>query len=173
MIKKLNLIILIIVAMIFYAGAQNPVSTRTDISYEVSADSLIRNNSPQDLNLSITCESGEDIDAYVLILAGTEALWTVVSAELNDQPLWLIMDEGKAERNDILAWQYDQVEKVLRFYPPPGSNNYDLNMVLQINLLRSNSIQKKSVREVALEAQSAGGLSRCSTIDAGNRIAFK
>ena len=173
MINQQNFILLIVAVMIFQAGAQNSAPIRSDISYEVSADSLLRNNSPQDLNLSITCGSSEDIETYLLSLSETEALWTVVSAELNGQPLWLIMNEGKAERNDILAWQYDQVENLLRLYPPPGINNYELNMVLRINLLRSNTIKKTSEKEVALEAQSRGVLTRCTTKGAGNRIAFK
>ena len=173
MINQRKLILFIIAFIVVQAGAQNTVPVRSDISYEVSADSLLRNNSPQDLKLSLTCGSADDIDAYVLRLSDGEALWTVVSAELNGQPLWLIMNEGKPERSDVLAWQYDQTEKILRLYPPPGNNNYDLNLVLQVNLLRSNTIKKMSIKEVALETESSGSLSRCSNKGIGNKVAFK
>ena len=104
---------------------------------------------------------------------GTEVLWTVVSAEMNAQQLWLIMNEGKADRENILAWYYDREEGELRFFPPPGVTNFDLNMVLRVNLLRSHIIQKKSEKEVALLAQSGGDLSRCATRGNGNIVSFK
>jgi hypothetical protein len=83
------------------------------------------------------------------------------------------MDGAKSERNNILAWQYDKAENVLRLYPPAGRNNYDLNLLLRVNMLRSNTIKKMSEKEVALQAQSGGVVSRCTTQGAGNRIAFK
>jgi len=173
MINQQNLILIIVSVIIFQAGAQNSVPQRSDISYNVLADSLLRNNGPQDLKISITCGASEDIATYILRLNDTQVLWTVVSAEMNEQPLWLIMDENRADRDNILAWQYDREEGVLRVSPPPGMVNYNLNMTLRINLLRSNIIQKKSEKEVVLLAQSTGGLSRCATRDSGNKVSFK
>jgi hypothetical protein len=173
MFRHLHYILLILVTLIVHSEGQNPIATRLDISYNVAADSLFRKNNPQNLNLSIACGSSEVIDVYRVTMSDTEVLWTVVSAELNGQPLWLIMNNGQSPRNNILAWDYDEEQKMLRFYPPPESNTYNLDLHLQINLLHSGSIQKKSTREVILEAQAAGNLTRCSLKEGGNKVAFQ
>jgi hypothetical protein len=159
--------------MVIQASAQNQIPERSDILFEISGDSLLRNNNPQDLNLSITCSSAEQVEAYILKLDEVEVLWTIVSAELNDSPLWLIMNESKSERSDILAWYYDQEDKSLSFYPPQASTNYNLNIMLRINLLKSSRIQKKMGKKISLETQTARGLERCSTNGTGNMITFR
>ena len=173
MIRNLCFILLSVTLMIVQASAQNLASERSDILFALSGDSLLRNNNPQDLNLSITCSSVEQIEAYILKLDEVDVLWTIVSAELNDQPLWLIMSESKSERSDILAWYYNQEEKSLRFFPPEIGTNYNLNIMLRINLLKANRIQKRMSKQISLETQTARGLERCSTSSTGNMITFR
>jgi len=173
MFKQVSIFLWLVVFLISSGRGQDLLPARTDIVYEISADSLSLNNVPQDLNLSITCGSSDVINAYILRLDETAVLWTIVSAELNNQPLWLIMNENNSERSDILAWQYDPLEKVLRFYPPKISTNYDIKIALRICLLQAGHIQKKSSKEVALEALTTNGIARCTTKGPGNRVVFK
>jgi hypothetical protein len=173
MTKKMMIILFAITGFILQVDAQDSLPQRSDIIYEVSADTLQRNNSPQDITLSINNGATENIDTFILSLRDTEVLWTVVSAQMNQQPLWLIMKEGAAERNDILAWQYDREEKMLRLYPPAVGVSYDLDLVLKLNLLRSNQIKKLSGREVLLVTESGGELSRCSLEGSGNQVTFR
>jgi hypothetical protein len=173
MFKQVSIFLSVLVVLISSGHAQDLLPARTDIVYEISADSLSLNNVPQDLNLSITCGSPDLINAYILRLDETAVLWTLVSAELDNQPLWLIMNDNNSERSDILAWQYDPLEKVLRFYPPKIGIHYDLKMALKICLLQPGPIQKKSSKEVALEALTTNGITRCATKGSGNRVVFK
>ncbi len=173
MFKQAIFIFFLTICMIVQTAAQEALPLRSDITFEVLTDSLQRNNSPQDLTLSVSSSAGEGIDYFTIKMNGTEVLWTVVSAEMDAQQLWLIMNEGKADRENILAWKYDQEEGTLRFYPPQGVTIFDLTMVLRANLLKSHIIQKKSEKEVVLLAQSGGDLSRCTSRGNGNKVSFK
>jgi len=166
-------ILFTIIVFIIHAGAQNNIPLRSDITYEVSADSLQRNNSPQDLTISISSGTIDDVDKFILSLSDTQVLWTVVSAEMNGQPLWLIMNETKAERADILAWQYDSNENELKLFPPSVGMNYELDLVLQVNLLNSNKLHKASGKEVVLVTESDGNAASCSLKGNGNRVGFR
>ena len=173
MLKKYISACLILTGIYQSANAQDVVPVRSDIRFEISADSLSRNKNPQDITLSITSNTADEIEVYKIYLNNTDVLWTVVSAELNGQPLWLIMDNSKSERSEILVWHHDQEENNLIFYPPSGSTNYSLNLNVRLNLLRSNTLEKKSAGTVILEAQSKEIVSRCSATGRGDRVFFK
>jgi hypothetical protein len=173
MIKQMIFFVLAAMIPVLSAGAQDDYPQRSDIVYEVTADSLERNNNPQDLTITINCQTSESINSYLLKLKDTDVLWTIVTAEKDEQPLWLIMEEGRADRDDILAWNYDQEEKVLRFFPQATGITYRMNLVLRLNLLKSHAIQKSSVGQIVLLVESGGEFSRCSSTEDGNQIGFR
>ena len=174
MVKQKSLLFCLVLISAVTADAQNSSAGRADIFYEIKADSLSLKNIPQDLNLSVSSAANEKIEVYQLTLEGKkDVLWTVVSAEMNKQPVWLINSDAKSERDDILAWTYDQKTNSLRFYPPGNAQTYELDIMLRMNLLRPQSIAKKSSKELILAARTGGQLLPCSTKGRGNTIAFR
>ena len=174
MFKQVSIFLSVLVILISSGHAQDLLPARTDIVYEISADSLYPKNIPQDLSISVSNVSNEQIDVFILRLADIDdVVWTVVSAELDTQPLWLIMSDTRPERNDILAWEYDQENKNLKLYPPDKNTAYELTIVLRLNLLKPQGIQARSGKELVLLAQSGGSLSRCSAKGPGNKLTFR
>lgn len=164
----------LVVILHSYSRAQDPVSVRSDILYEISADSLYPKNIDQDLTLSVSNASNEQIDVFIVQLDNiNNVLWTVVSADLDNQPLWLITGNRKPERSDILAWEYDQENKNLKLYPPNRGAAYKLTTVLRLNLLKSQNIRPGSSTNLNLIVQSGGSLSRCSTNGSAGQLNFR
>jgi hypothetical protein len=171
--KKYALVILLVTTLTMIAGAQEILPSLSDIQYEIQADSLSRANTSQDVSLSITCGSANEIDTYTLKIENAAAQLTVVSAEFNNETIWLINAKSKSNRENVLAWYYYPEENILRLYPSDWQPSYTLNLVVRVNLLRPFAIAKKTLTSVSLQIESITGKFQCATTGKGNRVAFK
>ena len=171
--KKYALIVLLVTTLTMIAGAQEILPSLSDIQYEIQADSLSRANTSQDVFISITCASINEVSNYVLKIEEAAALLTVVSAEINNESIWLINDKSKSDRDNVLAWYYYPEENVLRLYPSDWQTSYTLDLVVRINLLKPSAIVKKARSSVNLQIESETGNFQCATTGRGNRIAFR
>ncbi len=171
--KKFAFVILLTTTLTIIAGAQVTLPSISDIQYEIQADSLSRANTSQDVSLSITCGSINEVKSYVLKIEEAAALLTVISAEFNNEAIWLINSKSKSDKENVLSWYYFPKENVLRLYPSDWQSSYTLNLVVRINLLRPFAIAKKTRSFVNLVVESDAGKFQCATIGMGNRVAFK
>ena len=171
--KKFAFVLLLVTTLTMITRAQEILPSLSDIQYEIQADSLSRANKSQDLSLSITCGSASEVNTYALKIEEAAAQLTVVSAEFNNETIWLINAKSKSNRENVLAWYYYHEDNVLRLYPSDWQPSYTLNLVVRINLLRPFAITKNAQTSVSLQIESDMGKFQCATTGKGNRVAFK
>ncbi len=173
MTKKILILLLLSVAFLPGLMAQDTLPTLSAIQYQIQTDSLSRTNIPQDLSLTITAGSVGNRNNLILNIDNVSAFWTVVSANLNNQTLWLINSQTPSERENVLAWNYNKEEKSLYLYPTENQLSSDLNLVVRLNLLKANEINNKSATTVNLIADVGNIRYQCVPTGAGNGISFR
>jgi hypothetical protein len=152
--------------------AQENLPTYSAVEYEIQADSLIKSNQPQDMLISISSSSG-GLDAYELKIYDLKVLWTLVSAKLNDEPIWLVNDDLKSDRENVLAWEYDSEQNLLRLYPADWQSGYELELMVRLSILQPGLVKKNDAKSIALEADIGGTKYKCSSRGTGSDMTFK
>lgn len=145
--------------------AQDNLPSRSDIQIEIQSDSLIRDNSPQEITLLIDANNAANLDALLINIDQIESLWTVMSAEVEGESLWLKNSESNAGRDDVLAWKYN--DNSLHLAPFGSQLTSQLKVVVRLNLLKPGTIQAGSGKEITLLADINGERYRCLPV--GNR----
>jgi hypothetical protein len=172
MISRFCLILGILLSLIsLYAQDNLPVYFA--VQYEVQADSLLRSNQPQDLTLLISCNSPAGLDAYEIKIYDLKVLWTLVSANLNDEPLWLVNANAKSEKENVLAWQYDSDQSLLRLFPNEWEAGHQLEIKVKASILQPSLLKKSDSKEIILEANRGGQKYQCSPTASGRDMTFK
>ena len=152
---------------------QDNLPTYSAVQYEVRADSLLKTNEPQDLIISISASSSGGLAAFELKIYDLKVLWTLVSAKLNDEPIWLINTDSKSDKQNVLAWKYESEENLLRLYPSDWQSGYNLELMVRLSILQPGSLANNDSKSIALEADLGGQRYQCSPSGSGNDMTFK
>jgi hypothetical protein len=102
-----------------------------------------------------------------------QAVWTILAAELDGEPLWLVGADSKSGRENVLAWRYDQKEKSLFVFPFDWISGSNLILTVQIHLLNPSQIAAGSTQVLNLKIESASGVFLGSPGGQGNVLAFR
>jgi hypothetical protein len=166
-------IVLVIGLSLVSLFAQDNLPLTSAVQYEVQADSLLRSNQPQDLTLIITCNSAAGLDAYEIKIHGLNVMWTLVSANLNNEQLWLVNADERSGRANVLAWEYDSEQALLRLFPNAWAAGHQLEVTVRASILQPALLKKTSSKLIALEVDMGGQKYRCETSGTGGDMTFK
>ncbi len=172
MLKRI-LVILAMAIPLISLYAQDNLPTYSAVQYEVQADSLLKTNEPQDLLISITCNASGGLDTYELKIYDLKVLWTIVSATLNNEPIWLVNTDSKSDKENVLAWKYDSQLHVLRLYPFEWQSGYELELMIRLSILQPGLVAKSDSKSIVLEADLGGRKYQCSPRGSGSDMTFK
>ena len=153
--------------------AQDNLPTYSAVQYEVQADSLFRSNEPQEVIISISSSSSPGPEAYELKIYDLKTLWTLVSAKLNNEAIWLVNADSKSDNQNVLSWNYDQELSLLRLYPPDWPSEYELEVTVRLSILEPGLVKKSNAKSLALEADLGGARFQCSPRGSGGDMSFK
>jgi hypothetical protein len=153
--------------------AQDSLPTYSAVQYEVQADSLFRSNEPQELIISISSRSSQGLEAYELKINDLKVLWTLVSATLNNEAIWLVNADSKSDNQNVLSWNYDPEQSLLRLYPQDWQSEYELEVTVRLSILEPGLVKKSDAKSVALEADFGGTKFQCSPRGSGGDMTFK
>jgi len=154
-------------------GAQDNLPVYSSVEYEVQADSLLKTNEPQQISISLSSNSSTGIDAYELKIYDLKILWTIVSASLNAEPIWLINADSKSDQENVLAWNYNSEQNLLRLYPSDWQAGYDLELIVRLSILQPGLIMKSDLKNISLETELGGVKYKCIPRGSGDNITFK
>jgi len=170
-----KILTLVIFSLFILPGlwAQDTLPALAAIQYQIQTDSLSRTSSPQDITVSVFAGSVSDLSDLSLSIDDVSAYWTVVSANLGDQTLWLINAQVPSEKQNVLAWQFDQKDNSLYFYPREDQLSSDLTLVVRLNLLRPNRIVRRISTTINLLADIGNVRYQCVATGSGNTISFR
>ena len=153
--------------------AQDTLPVNSAMQYEVQADSLLKSNQPQNLQIIISCNSSAGLNFYEIKINGLKVLWTLVSAKLNEQPVWLVNSNTRTDNNKVLAWYYDSEQSLLRLYPAEWEATYVLDLTVSASILQPAKLSKSDSKLVSLEADLGGQKFTCVTTESGGEMTFK
>ena len=170
-----KILTLILFSLLLLPGlwAQDNLPTLSAIQYQIQTDSVSRTSSPQDITVTVSAGSVNDLSDLILGIDEVSAFWTVVSANLNDQTLWLINSPAPSEKQNVLAWRFDQEENSLYLYPRDDQLSSDLTLIVRLNLLRPNRIASQSSTTINMLADVGNVRYQCVTTGSGNTISFR
>ena len=166
-------IILVIVLSLISLNAQDNLPVFSDVQYELQADSLLKTNQPQEITISISCNSPGELDAYEIKIYDLRVLWTIVSARIDGEPLWLVNMNSRSEKENVLAWYYDREENLVRLHPSNLSSAYTLEVTIQASILQPALLTDSESRLVRVEANLDGQKYRCTPAGSGGEMRFK
>lgn len=172
MITRISIILVIGLSLVSLF-AQDNLPVYSAVQYEVRADSLLKTNQPQDVTISISCNSSGGLDAYEIKIYDLKVLWTLVSAKLNDEAIWLVNAKSKSENEKVVAWHYDKDQNLLRFYPVDWQSGYSLELTVRASILQPALLENNDSKIVSLETDVGGQKYQCSTIRSGGDMTFK
>jgi hypothetical protein len=168
-----NSLVLVVGLSLVSLFAQDNLPLTSAVQYEVQADSLLRSNQPQDVTLLLTCNSPAGLDAYEIKIHNLKVMWTLVSANLNSESLWLVSADAKSGKENVLAWEYDTKQALLRLYPNEWTAGYQLEVTIRASILQPALLKKTDSKVIALEADMGGQKYQCETTGSGGDMTFK
>lgn len=173
MIKKspIKFIAFLLFSTVLFAQEENLVTS--EINFEVVSESLQITKKPQTVSVRITCGSGEFVQFFNLRFAETDAVWSLISARLNGDSLWLIQSNSAPSQNKVLSWETEKGKSQLILYPAAWQSDYVLDLEIQINLEKTSDIVKDTDDTILLGANLPSGSYECSPAGRGNIISVK
>ncbi len=170
-IRPFKFIAFLLLSTVLFAQQENLVTSA--IKFEVVSESLQITEKPQTVSVKITCGSGDFGKFFNLRIAKTDAVWSLISARLNGDSLWLIQSNSAPSQNEVLSWETEKSKSQLILYPAAWQSAYVLDLEIQINLEQSSNIVKDTDEMILLGANLPSGSYECSPAGRGNRISFK
>jgi len=150
--------------------AQNSLTPTRQIEYEVLTAALTVNPEPQSLQIKIDNNGAVTVNDLRLHLTDVKGKLTLVYAEKNEIPLWLIQSPDNSTRENVLSWEFSDSTGILILYPFPYPQTYTLTLEVQLNL---NGMQEPSPDQqysVLVETSLANGMFAATVTGRGNKI---
>jgi hypothetical protein len=169
--KKIHLISLCIIFPFLLFAQDNPPLTE-DVTVEVQNTELEKRGKSQTLQVEITCNSSVAGQTMNLQLRGITGKYILVSAERDDQPLWLIQSETANENDVVLSWQTAD-DTQLRLFPGNWPAPYRLNLQIQASLTNLKDVVNITETQLDVLIPGAGGEELASPTGRGNKISLK
>jgi len=167
---KRNLILLFSFSVITALQAQSTIPVNNNITIEILSPNLQISNEPQFLQTKILVQSAQPLQYLDLKLVQTEATWSVVSANLNGKPIWLVQSDTTVNNPDVLGWSFNKDDFTLRLQPAAWVMPYTLELEMQINLTNLKNMETITLDEVRALVQLPGGLYSCASSGRGVQI---
>ena len=149
---------------------QDEAPPTESVNVEVLTESLQITNKAQIISVRINCESVENVQFLSMKFSKSDAVWSVVSARLNDGQLWLIKADTEQNTEKVMAWNYDSVKKELLLYPGNWPAGYSLDVDIQVNFTDLISLKDQNVETIISEINLDGTTFRCSEVGRGSTI---
>ena len=105
--------------------------------------------------------------------ANSSANWSLISALLNGESLWLLQSDSASDNDRVLAWNSNKNESNFLLYPSDWQTIFTLDLEIQINLMNISSLTIDSQDQIILDAIYNGITYECITSGRGNTIIFK
>jgi len=141
-----------IAPIILSAQAVYPVNA--NIQVEVLTENKSVDDENQYIQVQLICQTSDEVNALNLRFEDRSARWTVVSAQLNGELLWLLKSSVRAPHENVLAWDFDENADQLNLFPANWQIPYVLDLQLQINMNSTekpdNPLQEKVIVETSL-----------------------
>ena len=111
--------------------------------------------------------------ALSIRLEKIDAVLNLLAAKANNEPLWLIRTDSVVNRENVIAWDYDRTTANLILYPANIKNPFVLDLEIQINLNKPESIDTNLEYILKSDAVLERGIFECSQGSRRNSISFK
>jgi hypothetical protein len=169
--SPIKIIAFLLLSTVLFAQQENLITS--EIKFEVDSESLQITEKPQTISVKIACESAEVVQFYNLRFAETDAVWSLISARLNGDSLWLIQSNSAPSQNKVLSWETEKSKSHLILFPASWQSGYVLELEIQINLEHTSNIVNDTDEKILLGANLPSGSYESSPFGRGNRISFK
>ena len=170
---KIKITLTIIFCFISILPAQQNKPTTSDISIEVITETIQITNKPQIILIRITCSSITDLQYLSMKYTNSSANWSLISALLNGESLWLLQSDSASDNDKVLAWNSNKNESNFLLYPSDWQTIFTLDLEIQINLMNISSLTIDSQDQIILDAIYNCITYECITSGRGNTIIFK
>lgn len=170
MVKRTAIIIILFASFPLFLLAQTDRPITYDLTIEVLNETLKSNKDPQNIIVIINCNSAQDLQALTLKMNKMKSVWSVISAKINEQTLWLIKADVSASNDKVLAWNHKTESSELKLYPSAWQVPYVLELEIQLNLNDTNGSLKESTETLIMEATVSGTSYQCATEGRGNQL---
>jgi hypothetical protein len=149
---------------------ENPPRT-DDVQIEVLTTSLDKSSKAQILQVEITCNNSLPGQKLNLTLNAVSGIYVPVSAERNDEALWLIKSEEANDNEEILSWQtIDNTQ--LQLSPGNWATPYRLDLQIQISLTNLKDMANVTTTDVELILTGSGEEQLATPTGRGNQISL-
>ena len=161
----------LITAITVTAQIVKPVNP--NIIMEVLSESKNIDDEDQYIQVQISCQTFDVVNTIFLSFENTPARWTVVSAQLNDELLWLLKAGTKTTHDKVLAWDFDESMRELKLFPSNWQVPYVLDLQLQMNMNDRGKIQTQYQDKIIVEADLITGDFSASPTGRGDIITLR
>ncbi len=151
---------------------QDQLPVTNQINIEVLSPSITISKQPQNMTIRIGANDAASLDFIALQLDSTQAVWTVLSARVDGQELWLVQSDVRPDKDNLMAWRYDSETQLLRIYPGQWPAGFELDLEVQLNLVNLRTAGEKISDRVVALASISSVVSRCSESGRGGLISL-
>ncbi len=169
----LKIFIIIILIVPLFLQAQTSYPQTSDIRFDVNTESLELTNKPQELAITIDKLNQEKPGSIKIDFEKIESVFTLISARLNGEELWLIKTNTSATNPKVLAWNFDKTDLKLVLYPSNWASPYSIELLIQVNIKNSSSMKDIESDIVNLKCELASGTFEALPSGNGNEIQIK
>ena len=145
----------------------------TDIRHEVLDELIDVDQEQQILNIQVTSLISSGVQYFAIGFKNFPARWSLISASLNGEILWLVKANVHPGNEKVLAWDYSPDSKQIRVYPHSWPAAYVLDLQMQLNFEDSFDTRENSDDIVLLEAELSGGAYLATPTGRGNKISLR
>ena len=171
--KKYYIIIIAFVVFIQVMYAQNDIQKTSDVQIDVKTEFLEKTKQPQQLSVQINKNSFETPGYFSIALDNIESVLTLLSAQRNNEDLWLLNSTSASSNEKVITWNFDKENSRLNIYPYNWNSTYVLDLNIQVNFKNISSIENETSTIVVLTAELGGSLFEALPSGEGNNIQIR
>jgi hypothetical protein len=145
----------------------------TEIRYEVLDELIDVDQEEQALNIQVTSLTLTGIKYLSIGFEKIPARWSLISAELNGEKLWLVKADIHPGNDKVLAWDYSPGSNQIRLFPHTWQAPYVLDLQMQLNFESRVDSQETSDERVLVEAELSGTAFLATPTGRGDKINFR
>ena len=158
--------------MLSVVYGQNQLPVTSEVTIEVLSPSLTISKQPQNMTIRIGANSIGSLEFIAIQLDSTQAVWTVLSARVDGQELWLVQSDARPDKDNLMGWQYNSEMQMLQIYPGQWPAGFQLELEVQLNLINTRAAGERTSDRVIAMASTGTILSRCSESGQGGLISL-
>jgi hypothetical protein len=168
---QISVILMLLLMSSSYAQVIKPATT--EIRHEVLDELIDVDQEDQTLNLQVTSLISAGVQYFNIGFEKIPARWSLISAQLNGETLWLVKANIHPGNEKVLAWDYNPDSKEIRLYPHGWPAPYVLDLQIQLNIEGVVDTEQISDDNVLLEAELSAGAYLATPTGRGNKISLR